>query len=247
MNLGTPIATGNTAEVYRCDNRAIKVFQDHLPGTEAEKEAWKQQLAYVNGLPVPEVLEVTEVAGRPAIIMEYIEGTTLGELLCNNKREAEFYMNLSVEMQRTIHQVKADSIESMREKLIRQIESAPLVDDRQKSGLIKTLQAISYDPRLCHGDFHLFNLMKLEDKVTIIDWVDASTGDIRADVYRTYLLYSQFSEEWADLYLRLYCEQSGLQREEIFQWGPIIAAARLSEEVASENPERLLKIIKSFQ
>jgi len=65
--------------------------------------------------------------------------------------------------------------------------------------------------------------------VNIIDWVDASSGDIRADVFRTYLLYSQNSEELAEMYLHIYCKKTGLLRDEIFQWAPIISAARLAE------------------
>ena len=71
---------------------------------------------------------------------------------------------------------------------------------------------MTYENRLCHGDFHLLNLIMSDDKVTIIDWVDASAGDIRADVCRTYLLYSELSTEVAELYLRLYCEKSGLRK-----------------------------------
>lgn len=65
--------------------------------------------------------------------------------------------------------------------------------------------------------------------VKIIDWVDASSGDIRADVFRTYLLYSQNSVELAEMYLHIYCKKTGLLRDEIFQWAPIINAARLAE------------------
>lgn len=78
---------------------------------------------------------------------------------------------------------------------------------------------------------------------TAIDWVDASIGNIGADVYRTYLLYSQFSLEIAEKYLFYYCKTSELKRKEIFQWGPIIAAARLSEGVTTENEQRLMEII----
>ena len=105
---------------------------------------------------------------------------------------------------------------------------------------------MTFDEKLCHGDFHFFNLIMSDHKVTIIDWVDASAGDIRADVYRTYLLYSQFLVELADMYMRLYCEKSGLSKDEIFQWAPIIAAARLSECVSSEKPERLLEIVNQY-
>jgi hypothetical protein len=84
------------------------------------------------------------------------------------------------------------------------------------------------------------------DKVTIIDWVDASAGDIRADVCRTYLLYSDLSAEVAELYLRLYCEKSGLPKDEILQWIPILAGARLAENVSAERAERLSGIVNQY-
>jgi hypothetical protein len=59
-------------------------------------------------------------------------------------------------------------------------------------------------------------------------------------------LYSQFSVELADMYMRLYLEKSGLSKDEINQWAPIIAAARLSECVSSEKPKRLLEIVNQF-
>jgi thiamine kinase-like enzyme len=83
----------------------------------------------------------------------------------------------------------------MTEKLSRQIESAHNLDNRHKSVLIQKMDKMTFENRLCHGDYHLFNLIMSDDNVTIIDWVDSSAGDIRADVYRTYLLYSQFSIE----------------------------------------------------
>lgn len=95
------------------------------------------------------------------------------------------------------------------------------------------LYSIKFEPRLCHGDFHPFNLILSNKSVNIIDWVDASSGDIRADVFRTYLLYSQSSVELAEMYLHIYCRNTGLSRDEIFQWAPIIIAARFAEKVSS--------------
>jgi hypothetical protein len=66
---------------------------------------------------------------------------------------------------------------------------------------------------------------------------------IFADVYRLYLLYSQYSQEIAEKYLLYYCKTSGMSQQDIFKWAPIIAAARLSETVASEDEERRLNII----
>lgn len=243
MNLGDPIATGNTAKIYLNEGKIIKVFNDYLPVTESLYEASKQRLAFSYGLNVPEVLDVTEIDGKQAIIMEYIKGRTLGDLLFENMAQAKHFMSISIDIQQQIHSVTADSLEPMTVKLQRQIAAANLKDD-YKSFLIDKLHSITYENRLCHGDFHLFNLILSKNgTVTIIDWVDSSAGDIRADIYRTYLLYSQFSAELAKVYLRLYLKKSSLSKEEIFQWAPIIAAARLSENVSSEKSEYLMEII----
>lgn len=246
MNLGEAIAIGNTAKIYLYKNKIYKIFNDYFPDTESSKEANKQKFAYSYGLPVPKVLDVTKINGNQAIIMEYIKGRTLGDLLFENKEQVEYYIDISIDMQQKIHRVFVDSIEPMAEKLRRQIESVQNLEIRHKTFLLNKLDTLTYTHRLCHGDFHLFNLIMSDNKLTIIDWVDASSGDIRADVYRTYLLYSQFSRELADMYLRLYCKKSGLSKDEIFQWAPIIAGARLSEIVSSEKSERLMDIINHY-
>ena len=246
MKLGDPIAIGNTAKIYLYDNKVVKIFNDYLPDTEALYEANKQKFAYSCGLSVPKVLDVTMIDGKQAIIMEYINGKTLGDLLFENMKKAEYYMSISIEVQQKIHLIRTNSLEPMTEKLCRQIKSVDNLDERQKLYLIQKLESMTFEKRLCHGDFHLFNLIMSNNKVTIVDWVDSSAGDIRADVYRTYLLYLQFSEELAEMYLRLYCEKSGLSKNNIFQWAPIIAAARLSENVSTDKKERLLDIINQY-
>ncbi|OKA29840.1 hypothetical protein BJR05_10140 [Bacillus cereus] len=82
--------------------------------------------------------------------------------------------------------------------------------------------------------------------VNIIDWVDASSGDIRADVFRTYLLYAQSHIKLAEMYLQVYCNNTDLTRGEIFQWAPIISAARFSEKVSSQNEVDLSRLLNQY-
>src|SRR5699024_3945875 len=193
MNLGNPIAKGNTAKIYLDDNKVIKVFNDFLLDNEAKNEAKKQKYAYSCCLPVPKVLDITVISGRQAIIIDYIKGESLGDLFLKNKEQVENYLKTSVNMQLSIHSIIPDTIELMYDKLYRQIEAITMINERQKSCLLKQLESLTYENRLCHGDFHLFNLIEKGNEVVVIDWADASAGDFRADVYRTYLLYSQFS------------------------------------------------------
>ncbi|PHF01785.1 aminoglycoside phosphotransferase [Bacillus wiedmannii] len=248
MNLGNPIAKGNTAEIYLYDTKVVKLFKEYLPNTESMNEAKKQKYAYSCGLSVPNVFEVTKIKNRQAIIMEYVKGDSIGDLLLNNLNEAEHYINICVNEQKKVHSIRmnTDEIESMRERLERQIKSVYKLDEKQKGNILNKLHSIKFEPRLCHGDFHPFNLILSNKSVNIIDWVDASSGDIRADVFPTYLLYSQSSVELADMYLHIYCRNTGLSRDEIFQWAPIIIAARISENVTATNIEYLSGLVAQY-
>ena len=152
-------------------------------------------------------------------------------------------MDIFVDVQQKIHRIDAESLESMFERLARKIELATILDKKKKALLIHKLESMSLEKKLCHGDYHFNNLIVSDSEVSIIDWVDSCSGDIRADVYRTYLTCLQISKDLADLYLCHYCDKSGLTKEEIYQWAPIISAARLSENDTSERIEQLLKII----
>lgn len=246
MNLINPIAKGNTAEIYLSDGKILKVFTSRLPDGEAEYEANKQKLAHSCGLPVPQVFDVTRINGKQAIIMEYVKGTTIGDLMQNDEGNVESYLSLSVDIQVDMHSKSITSLESMKDKLARQLREASILNDTNKAILLERLAELPLENKLCHGDYHVFNLIKSANKTVIIDWVDSSAGNPCADIYRTFLLYSQFSTRWADVYLDLYCSKSTLSRDDIFAWAPIVAGARLSENVSTENANRLLEIVRKY-
>ncbi|WP_386063323.1 phosphotransferase family protein [Thalassobacillus hwangdonensis] len=240
------VGKGNTATIFRQDDKVIKVFHERFGEGEAFNEARKQRFAFESGLPVPEVKEVTKIDGRQAIVMEYIEGTTLGDNLEKDMNYAEYYLRQSIAVQMEIHKIDAIDLNPMPSKLARQISAAPKLNRNQKEALLEKLASMDMEKKLCHGDFHIYNLMEGGGRVTILDWVDASGGNPRADVYRTYLLYSQHYPSLADDYVKIYCEESGVPLEEIFDWAPIIAGARLAEQVDTEDPDRLLEIVDCY-
>jgi thiamine kinase-like enzyme len=64
-----------------------------------------------------------------------------------------------------------------------------------------------YENKLCHGDFHVLNLIQTSNDIKIIDWVCASSGNPNADICRTFLLYKVYMEEMAEIYLETYCKK----------------------------------------
>jgi len=85
---------------------------------------------------------------------------------------------------------------------------------------------------LCHGDMHSHNIMYNGGKYWIIDWEDASRGDPAADACMAYF----YSVRWAaksndksdEQYLRIFCEESGIPREDVLAWLPVIAGVQVN-------------------
>ena len=96
------------ADIYLCDKKIIKVLKDYLPETEAIKEADKQRLAWKAGLPVPEILDVIKIENRQAVVMEYITGDTLGNMMLKDISHAAGYIRIAMKKQIKINAVKGD-------------------------------------------------------------------------------------------------------------------------------------------
>jgi Ser/Thr protein kinase RdoA (MazF antagonist) len=89
--------------------------------------------------------------------------------------------------------------------------------------------------RLLHGDFHPYNILGSLEAATVVDWLDATCGPPAADVCRSWLLMQTVSPALADAYLDAYLTISPLPRDAVFAWLPVLAAARLAENVPNET------------
>lgn len=241
--MGQPLTKGNTAELYSQGKQIVKLFNADMPDDAADNEADKQKLVYAYGLPVPQVYGVTTIRGRQAIVMEYIQGPTLGDLL-RNAGQAEPLLTRSARLQFAMHATTITELEPMRGKLSRQLQAAGELSADCRAALLERLADMPFENKLCHGDFHIFNLIQAVTRTVIIDWADASSGSPFADACRTYLLYKEVSPELAELYLQLYCRQSRCSAGDILVWAPIIAGARLSEQIPAANAALMLAIAK---
>jgi aminoglycoside phosphotransferase (APT) family kinase protein len=113
-------------------------------------------------------------------MMEYTEGKTLGERVIAKELSLDEVISLSVAVQQRLHDITVHSsdLEQMKAKLKQQINAADRLELLEKNKLIHQLEEVSGGDKLCHGDFHLFNLIVKNNRVTIIDRMDASIGDI---------------------------------------------------------------------
>ena len=191
---------------------------------------------------VPKILEVSVVDGKWTITKEFIDGTTLEQMMEQNPDKVPEYIEQMVDIHMNIMAQKCPLLNRLKEKMTRQIESNKELNPINRYDLLTRLDAMPKHTKLCHGDFEPSNVIMSGGKAYIIDWVHATQGNASADVARTYLLLCQKNKEWADMYLDKFCEKSETDKRYVQAWLPIVAAAQLTKK-RPEEKELLMKWI----
>jgi aminoglycoside phosphotransferase (APT) family kinase protein len=120
-----------------------------------------------------------------------------------------------------------------------------------------TLQALGEMPegdRLCHGDFHPYNVLMSPRGPVVIDWNNAHIGNPLEDVARSALILAGVSvsepslrpsiDRFSEAYLQRYAQLRPYDQQQLEAWLPIVAAVRLSDNIP-ELQEWLLKKIRT--
>jgi Phosphotransferase enzyme family len=133
-----------------------------------------------------------------------------------------------------VHRCSSGLIPSLRPKLEADITNAAQLPAATRNVLLGRRPRMPDGDRLCHGDFHPFNVIGAVGKGVIIDWPNATRGAAQADVCRSFVLISSLSGALASDYVDAYARLSGEARDGILAWLPFVAAARLAEGVPDE-------------
>ncbi len=223
-------------KIYRDGDKLVKVFDTSFSKANILNEALNHARVEETDLNVPKLQAVQVVDGNWAIILDYIEGTTLQELMDKNPAKEDEYLNLFVDLQRTVLSKKVPMLNKLKDKMQVKISAADL-DATARYDLHTRLDSMPKHVNLCHGDFNPTNVIITKDGTPyIIDWAHATQGNSSADVARSYLLfYLAGKKELGDKYLKLYCKKSDTAIQYVQRWIPIVAASRLCKAPDSEK------------
>lgn len=238
MNFDNVIAVRANKTVYRDGNLTIKLFNEDVSKADVLNEALNQSRIEETGLNIPKVVEVVKIDGKWAIILEYIEGKSLEQLMAENPDKKAEYIDLLVDLQMKVHSKKSPLLNKLKDKMNRKISEADL-DATTRYELHTRLEGMPKHTKVCHGDFNPSNIIIREDGVPfIIDWAHVTQGNASADVARTYLLFKLAGDdESAKYYLHAFCKKSDTARQYVEKWMPIVAA---SQSVKGKPEEREL-------
>ena len=241
------VGEGATTKIYRDGDKAIKLYVS-APPDEPENEAKLQAYAIKMGLPVPCVYGVWKIdESTTALDMKYIPGKPLIHEGMD-KEERLNAIQILAKLQCTVHAITADGLPKQSERLIWKIERNKYIDKFTKDKLINLINSLgTQSNKLCHGDFHPLNIMFDGNRYWIIDWVDTTSGNPLADACRTYIIFKQYLSRSAGIYLRCFCKEAKVTQDDVLAWLPIIAAARMAENMDDKARAILIKIIDEWR
>ena len=250
-SLGKPIALGRTAEVYAWgDGQVLKLFHDWMSAQAVEYEAQIARAVHAAGLPVPAVGEIVEVDDRLGLVYERTEGPPMGQLLAKQPWKLLSFARLLAELHAEMHaSAIAPEIPSQRQRLERKIQEAKGLPDNLRRAALSALERMDDDERLCHGDFHPYNVLMTAQGPVIIDWIDATRGNPLADVARSSVIlegtiasippeqhFQHTGLRWFHrAYQKHYFKLRPDGQRQLAAWYPIVAAGRLSEGIAEQQ------------
>jgi tRNA A-37 threonylcarbamoyl transferase component Bud32 len=227
MNLNKIIAVRTTKTVYRDGDLAIKVFDEGYSKADVLNEALNQARIEGTALNIPEIVEVTKIDGRWAIITKFIKGRTLEVIMNENPDKFDEYMEMFVDLHLNVHYQKSPLLNKLKDKMNRQISMTDL-DATTRYDLHTRLESMPSHKKVCHGDFNPSNIIIAEDGTPfILDWSHATQGNASADAARTYLLFWLSGKtEAAKKYMNLFCKKSDTAKQYVQKWIPLVAACQ---------------------
>jgi aminoglycoside phosphotransferase (APT) family kinase protein len=237
VELGKLLGKGKEAEVFQYGDHVLKLYKPAAPKTSAFREAANLAIAERLGLPAPIALGVQSVGERWGVAMTLAPGESFGAAMTRDPTQRPAYLESMVRLQVRIHAQPAAELASMKARLSANIERSAMLGPIRQRRLLEGLAALPEGDKLCHGDFHPWNILGSADDAVIVDWLDACRGDPAADVCRSYVLMRHSAPEIATAYVETYELIADEKSDDVFAWLPVIAAARLAEGVPHEVDE----------
>ena len=247
---GDLIARGNTSEVFSWSSTTVlKVLRSDMPPAWAPHEAEITRLVHEAGFPVPAVEEVVTVDGRPGIVFERVEGSSMWEHMRDAPNDLERLTRALVDLQCELHSSSAPAgLPDLRTRLVGNVRLAVALSDEDREAAAHLVGSLPGGTALCHGDMHPRNILMSKRGMVLIDWFDASAGNPVADIARSSLLIRPQQTAELDMhhlqgasvemlaklhseYMSEVLSRRPIDEHDLLAWEAAVAAARLAEPV----------------
>lgn len=245
---GQPLARGRTADLYSWENnQVLKLFHSWFGLDKIQYEAEIARAIAASGVQAAAVGEIISFPGdRHGLVYEYVNGQSMFERMRQKPWQLFHLARCLATVHARMHErVPTAALPQQHRRLENKIRQAASLLAQIQSDVLAALVTMPAGDRVCHGDFHPGNLLLPAEGAVAIDWIDATVGNPLADVARTTivlqgavagdqihgLLPKLILRAFHAAYLRHYFRLCPGGEEEYRRWLPIVAAARVSEQI----------------
>ncbi|HWJ74392.1 MAG TPA: phosphotransferase [Kaistia sp.] len=233
-SLGERIGAGKEAEVFAFGRDVVKLYPVGTGKAAAFREGAALALVEALGLPAPRAVAVKRIDGRWGLVMERAPTLTFAAGIARDPSAMPAYIEAAARLQLQINACSGSSLPGLNARLAANVAVAQILGPIRQRRLLDGIAAMPDGDRLCHGDFHLLNVLGTPQTAVVVDWIDACSGTPAADACRSFLLMRVRAARLADDYLGAYCRRAGIEPAEVLIWLPLLAAARIAESVPME-------------
>lgn len=189
------IGEGAYGIVYRIDpDTIVKVYKNPDSLDDIIKERERAKKAFVLGIPTAISYDIVRVGDLYGSVFEMLDAKSFAELL----REGESINKLvkqSVQILKQIHETKSldNDLPDKKEEAIKWAKYCEdYLPDEIGKKLTKMVEEIPDKNTIIHGDFHVKNIMHLENENLLIDMETVSVGHPILEFACSYSIYEGF-------------------------------------------------------
>lgn len=261
VTLGRKIGEGGCSEVFEAGrNKIIKLAKANTSMDALRKEYLNHRIAWECGLPVPQPHDLTEVDGRPGIVLEHIKGKSMMDRFFDqvnigrNNEVQQDDVRLTAQLLARVHQtaIETKELPGQRSAIKTNILSVDYLDMSEREHIISLLESLETKQCLCHGDPNPGNIIVKDDgEAVIIDWMNATIGNPEADIAeyivmiryavlpatfpeKTRSMFDAIREQLIGIFMGEYSKHTGISWIDVEPWLTVIAARKLSADAISE-------------
>jgi aminoglycoside phosphotransferase (APT) family kinase protein len=244
---GDLVAVGRTSKVFAYgSDSVVKVPNPDVPPDWARSEAQFTEAARTCGVSAPEVRDVVDIDGRPAIVFERVQGQSMWQQMLAAPAEVNALTTELATIQRNIHQAGLPpGLPDLVERLCHKIGEVRSLRADEKAEACALARSLPKGAALLHGDLHPGNVLMSPAGPVVIDWFDATIGHPIADVVRSSILIRPnidgvalphlpdatptFLEEVRRSYTGRFADLLAETAGTLVQWEAVVAVSRIAE------------------
>lgn len=182
-------AQGGQAQIYEYgSDKVLRVLRSPKDEALLQYEITITKALGHSGVLVPEVFESMLVDGRPAVVVQRINGISMLDYIKRHPLQLRKQAGVLASLHIAVSQNAVPGLKSGRERAHFLTERAHELSPNTKAFVHGLIDVLPDGEALCHGDFHPGNILKSAGGDYIIDWFGAYHGDILSDIAHTYLI-----------------------------------------------------------